>query len=306
MYSVKKITTVKKSPLKIFDNYRERVNFRLESYLSSICSESHQLSEINNVISYSVLAGGKRFRPILTYTTAGLYDIDLVKVDASACAVELIHIYSLIHDDLPAMDDGDIRHNQPSCHKTFGEAQATLAGDGLQALAFEVLSKDESNESDIRIKLLKLLAISAFEMVEGQSIDISVVSKKVDVELLNQLHKKKTGSLISCAVKFGALLNANIDSKDIDILDSYSNDIGLAYQIQDDVLDVSGTEEILGKRKNSDLDKGKPTYPAILGLSESIRLYNELYKKAIDGISALSVNEKTLRKLTEKLMQRTF
>ncbi len=290
----------------IFDNYRERVNFRLECYLSSICSEGHQQSELKNVMSYSVLAGGKRFRPILTYTTARLYDVDLVKVDTSACAVELIHIYSLIHDDLPAMDDDDIRHNQPSCHKAFGEAQAILAGDGLQALAFEVLSNDELIESDIRIKLLKLLSISAFEMAEGQSIDLSVVSKKVDVELLNQMHKKKTGSLISCAVKFGALLNTNIDSKDIDILDSYSNNIGLAYQIQDDVLDLSSTEEILGKRQNSDLVKGKPTYPAILGLDESIRIYNELYKKAINEISALSVNEKSLRKLTEKLMQRTF
>ncbi len=290
----------------IFDNYRERINFRLESYLSSICSESHQQSELKNVMSYCVLAGGKRFRPILTYTTARLYNVDLVKVDTSACAVELIHIYSLIHDDLPAMDDGDIRHNQPSCHKTFGEAQATLAGDGLQALAFEVLTRDESIEPNIRIELIQLLAISAYEMAEGQSIDLSVVNKTVDIELLNQMHQKKTGSLISCAVKFGTLLNTNIDSKDIDILDSYSNNIGLAYQVQDDVLDLSSTEEILGKRKNSDLGKGKPTYPAILGLDESIRVYKDLYKEAMDEISGLSVNEELLRQLTEKLMERIF
>ena len=199
---MKKITTAKNSPLKIFDTYRERVNSRLEAYLSSICSESNQQSTLNNVMSYSVLAGGKRFRPILTYTTASLYDIDLVKADATACAIELIHIYSLIHDDLPVMDDDDMRHNQPSCHKAFGEAQAILAGDGLQALAFEVLTKDESIEPNIRIELLKLLAISAYEMAEGQSIDLSVVSKTVDIELLNQMHQKKTGSLISCAVKF--------------------------------------------------------------------------------------------------------
>ncbi|SVC55108.1 uncharacterized protein METZ01_LOCUS307962 [marine metagenome] len=257
-------------------------------------------------MSYSVLAGGKRFRPILTYTTASLYDIDLLKVDACACAIELIHIYSLIHDDLPAMDDDDMRHNQPSCHKAFGEAQAILAGDGLQALAFEVLTKDESIEPNIRIELLKLLAISAYEMAEGQSIDLSVVSKTVDIELLNQMHQKKTGSLISCAVKFGALLNTNIDSKDIDILDSYSNNIGLAYQIQDDVLEISSTEEVLGKRQNSDLEKEKPTYPAILGLDESIRVYKDLYKEAIEDISGLSVNAEPLRKLTEKLMYRDF
>jgi farnesyl diphosphate synthase/geranylgeranyl diphosphate synthase type II len=257
-------------------------------------------------MSYSVLAGGKRFRPILTYTTASLYDIDLVKADASACAIELIHIYSLIHDDLPVMDDDDMRHNQPSSHKTFGEAQAILAGDGLQALAFEVLSRDELIAPDIRIELIKILSISAYKMAEGQSIDLSIVSKTVDIELLNQIHQKKTGSLISCAVKFGALLNTNIDSKDLDILDSYSNNIGLAYQIQDDVLDVSSTEEVLGKRQNSDLVNDKPTYPAILGLDKSMRVYKDLYKEAMEEISGLSVKEETLRKLTEKLMQRAF
>jgi len=303
---VKKITIAKKSPLKIFDTYRQRVNTKLKAYLSSISSESNQKSELNNVMSYSVLAGGKRFRPILTYTIASLYDINLVKADASACAVELIHIYSLIHDDLPVMDDDDMRHNQPSCHKAFGEAQAILAGDGLQALAFEVLSRDESIEPTIRIELLKVLAISAYKMAEGQSIDLSVVSKTVDIELLNQMHLKKTGSLISCAVKFGALLNIYIDSKDIDILDFYSNNIGLAYQIQDDVLDVTSTEEVLGKRQNSDSVKDKPTYPAILGLDKSINTYKGLYEEAMEEISALSVNEKPLQDLTEKLMERTF
>ena len=303
---MKKITIAKKSPLKIFDTYRERVNTKLKAYLSSTYSASNQQSELNNVMSYSVLAGGKRFRPILTYTTTSLYDIDLAKADASACAIEFIHIYSLIHDDLPAMDDDDMRHNQPSSHKTFGEAQAILAGDGLQALAFEVLSRDELIAPDIRIELLKILSISAYKMAEGQSIDLSVVSKTVDIELLNQMHQKKTGSLISCAVKFGALLNTNIDSKDIDILDSYSNNIGLAYQIQDDVLDVSSTEEVLGKRQNSDSVKDKPTYPAILGLDKSIRVYKDLYKEAMEEISGLSVNEELLRQLTEKLMERTF
>ena len=297
---------MKKSPLKIFDTYRQRVNTKLKVCLSSTYSESIQQSKLNNVMSYSVLSVGKRFRPILTYTIASLYDIDLVKVDSSACAIELIHMYSLIHDDLPAMDNDDMRHNQPSCHKAFGEAQAILAGDGLQALAFEVLSRDESTEPTIRIELLKLLAISAYEMAEGQSIDLSVVSKTVDIELLNQMHQKKTGSLISCAVKFGALLNGNITLNDIEILDSYSHNIGLAYQIQDDVLEISSTEEVLGKRQNSDLEKEKPTYPAILGLDESIRVYKDLYKKAIEDISGLSVNAEPLRELTEKLMYRDF
>jgi len=291
--------------LKIFDIYRKRVNARLQNYLSSIDSKGHFQSELKNVMSYSVLAGGKRFRPILTYTTASLYDIDLIKVDACACAIELIHIYSLIHDDLPAMDNDDMRHNQPSSHKTFGEAEAILAGDGIQALAFEVLSRNESIQPAIRIELLKLLANSAYEMADGQSIDLSVVSKKVDIEFLNNMHKKKTGSLISCAVKFSALIS-NTNPKDNNILDSYANNIGLAYQIQDDVLDISSTEEVLGKRQNSDLVSDKPTYPAILGLDKSIKAYQDLYNQAIEEISSLSVNEKPLRKLTEKLMQRAF
>jgi len=257
-------------------------------------------------MSYSVLGGGKRFRPILTYTTANLYNIEFIKVDACACAIELIHVYSLIHDDLPAMDNDDMRHNQPSSHKTFGEAQAILAGDALQTLAFEVLSRNNSIEPDIRIKLIRLLAISAYEMAVGQSIDLSVVSKEVSVEFLNNMHQKKTGSLISCAVRFGALLNGNITLNDIDILDSYSHNIGLAYQIQDDVLEISSTEEILGKRQNSDLEKGKPTYPSIIGLDESIRVYKNLYREAIEEISNLSVNAELLAKLTEKLMKRDF
>ena len=303
---MKKIITSKKNPLKTFDTYRERVNTKLKIFLSSICTASIQQSKLNNVISYSVLAGGKRFRPILTYTTASLYDIDLKKVDNCACAIELIHIYSLIHDDLPAMDNDDMRHNQPSSHKAFGEAQAILAGDGLQALAFEVLTSGDSIEPDIRIELLKLLSISAYEMAEGQSIDLSIVSKKVGVEFLNNMHQKKTGSLINCAVKFGALLNTKIALNDIEILESYSKNIGLAYQIQDDVLEITSTEDVLGKRQNSDLAKGKPTYPSIIGVDESIRIYKDLYKKAAVEISGLSVNADPLRKLTEKLMKRDF
>jgi farnesyl diphosphate synthase/geranylgeranyl diphosphate synthase type II len=297
---------MKKSPLEILDVYRERVNSRLEYYLTSIFSDESYQSKLKSVMSYSVLAGGKRFRPILTYTVADMYSVDISKVDSSACAIELIHIYSLIHDDLPAMDDDDMRHNQPSCHKNFGEAQAILAGDGLQALAFEVISNDDLISHSIRVDLLKLLATSAYEMADGQSIDLSVASKEVDITLLNQMYQKKTASLISCAVKFGALLNPNISLKDIDILGSYSNHIGLAYQVQDDVLDLTSTAEVLGKRQNSDLNKAKPTYPALLGVDESIKVYKNLYKEALEEITNLSIKNQPLRELTEKLMVRSF
>ena len=292
--------------MEIPEIYRERINSCLENYLNSISPDNSYQSELNDVMKYSVLAGGKRFRPILTYTVANLFDIDLQKVDSCACAIELIHIYSLIHDDLPSMDDDDIRHNQPSSHKVYGEAQAILAGDGLQALAFQIISSDDEINSDTKVKLLNLLSVSAFEMAEGQSIDLSIVSKDVDIGLLNNMHKKKTGSLLNCSVMLGAILNPNISKKDLTILDSFSSYMGLGYQIQDDVLDVTTSSEVLGKRQNSDAVKNKPSYPSILGLDESVKKYESLYQKAIDEISNLSVNEKPLRDLTIKLMKRSF
>mgnify|MGYP006090253151 FL=1 len=297
---------MKKSPLEILDIYRERINTQLEFHLSSNFIEESSKSDLASIMKYSVLAGGKRFRPILTYTIASLFGIKLEKVDKSACAIELIHIYSLIHDDLPAMDDDDVRHNQPSTHKVFGEAQAILAGDALQALAFKVISSDELLDSDVKVSLLNLLAISSYEMADGQSIDLSIVSKEVDILLLNSMHKKKTGALINCAVNFGVLLNPNIRQEDSKILSNFASKIGLAYQVQDDVLDITTSVDILGKRQNSDAIKRKPSYPSILGLDESIKIYKQLYKEALEEISKLSVNEEQLRDLTKKLMQRSF
>ena len=297
---------MKKSPLEILDIYRERINTQLEFHLSSNFIEDSSKSDLGSIMKYSVLAGGKRFRPILTYTIASLFGIKLEKVDKSACAIELIHIYSLIHDDLPAMDDDDIRHNQPSSHKAFGEAQAILAGDALQALAFKVISSDELLDSDVKVSLLNLLAISSYEMADGQSIDLSIVSKEVDILLLNSMHKKKTGALINCAVNFGVLLNPNIRQEDSKILSNFASKIGLAYQVQDDVLDITTSVDILGKKQNSDAIKRKPSYPSILGLDESIKIYKQLYKEALEEISKLSVNEEQLRDLTKKLMQRSF
>ena len=294
---------MKKNPLRTHDFYRERVNSQLDLFLGSIKSTKNSKNQLKDVMRYSALAGGKRFRPILTYTVASLYDLAIEKVDSSACAIELIHIYSLIHDDLPAMDDDDIRHNQPTSHKVFGEAQAILAGDGLQALAFQVISNDPLLDSEIKIKLLSLLSESSYSMAEGQSIDLSIVSQSVDISLLNEMHNMKTGALLDCAVKFGAILNNSID-EDLSILDSFSSKVGLAYQIQDDVLDVTTVDEVLGKRQNSDSNKNKPSYPSIIGIDESIKIFKELYKEALDEISYLSVDAESLRTITRELMSR--
>lgn len=299
------ITITKKNLLKIHDQYRERVNSYLNIYLNSIPSSSNSNMELKNIMKYSVLAGGKRFRPILTYTVASLYDSEIEKADSSASAIELIHIYSLIHDDLPAMDDDDIRHNQPANHKVFGEAQAILAGDGLQALAFSLISNDPLINADTKIKLLELMAKSSYSMAEGQSIDLSVVSKKVDLNILNKMHQKKTGALLNCSIKFGALLN-HASENDLSILESFASHLGLAYQIQDDVLDVTTSDEVLGKRQNSDAIKNKPSYPSIIGLNESIKAFENLYQSALDELTQLSVESKPLRLLTKRLMNRAF
>jgi len=299
------ITITKKNLLKIHDQYRERVNSYLNIYLSSIPSSSNSNIELKNIMKYSVLAGGKRFRPILTYTVASLYDSEIEKADSSASAIELIHIYSLIHDDLPAMDNDDIRHNQPSNHKVFGEAQAILAGDGLQALAFSLISNDPLINADTKIKLLELMAKSSYAMAEGQSIDLSVVSKKVDLNILNKMHQKKTGALLNCSIKFGALLH-NASENDLSILESFASHLGLAYQIQDDVLDVTTSDEVLGKRQNSDAVKNKPSYPSIIGLNESIKTFENLYQNAQEELSHLSVDSGPLRILTTRLMNRSY
>ncbi len=275
---------------------------RTNQYLATCLPNQGSLFE---AMRYSVLSGGKRFRPILTYTVANTFGADLTLVDSSACAVELIHAYSLIHDDLPAMDDDDIRHNQSSCHKRFGEAQAILVGDGLQALAFEVLASDEQLSAQLRIVLLQALTSAAFEMAEGQSIDLFVVSKAISLATLKNMYQKKTGALLSCAAKLGALV-ANVATKDMQILESFAQDIGLAYQIQDDVLDVLTPEALLGKKQNSDIDKDKPTYPSLLGLNKATNAYQTLYNKALNSVDQLSVDSEKLRQLVEKLRLRRF
>ena len=296
---------MKRSLLKTHDFYRERVNSQLKRFLDSIQSTSSSKDRLKDIMKYSALASGKRFRPILTYTVASLYDVAIEKVDSCACAIELIHIYSLIHDDLPAMDDDDIRHNQPTSHKVYGEAQAILAGDALQALAFQVISNDPLLDYETKVKLLGLLSESSYRMAEGQSIDLSIVSQNVELGLLNDMHKKKTGALLGCAINFGALLNDTSD-KDLSILESFSSNIGLAYQVQDDVLDVTTSDKILGKRQNSDSKKNKPSYPSIIGIDESIEIFKNLYQMALDEITLLSVDAEPLRIITKQLMNRTY
>ena len=279
--------------------YTDRIEKKLREYLP----ESVSLSES---MRYSILDCGKRFRPILTYTVCDLFGEDLRLADSSACAVEMIHAYSLIHDDLPAMDDDDTRHSKPSCHIKFGEAQAILTGDALQALAFEVIAIDEELEPDVRIECIQQLSRASFEMALGQSIDMSIVNQSVDVSVINDMHQQKTGALLNCAVKLGALISSKCNASDTQILDLFSRSIGLAYQIQDDVLDVLVHEDMLGKKQNSDKENRKPTYPSLMGLDESQQAFVKLYEDAINSLEKLSVNADQLVLFTNQLRLREF
>jgi farnesyl diphosphate synthase/geranylgeranyl diphosphate synthase type II len=276
---------------------------RVERELTQLFTNKSALTE---AMSYSALAGGKRFRPILSYACANAFGTDLSRVDSSACALELLHVYSLIHDDLPAMDDDDMRHNQPACHKKFGDALAVLAGDGLQAMAFEILANEKNLPAETKIKLLQSLSQAAFEMAQGQAIDLSVVGKSIDIQDLQKMHQKKTGALLACSVDLGAICSPTCSVKNREILQIFANSIGLAYQIQDDVLDVEAPLSILGKQQHSDSEKNKPTYPSLLGLQDSKKRFNVLYEQAFDALSDLQANTQELQLLTQTLKNRSF
>ena len=282
-----------------FHKYRDRVEEKLNDYLP-------KSGELADSMRYSVIDCGKRFRPILTYTIADIYKEDISLFDSSACAVELIHAYSLIHDDLPAMDDDDVRHSKPACHKKFSEAQAILTGDALQAFAFSIVTNDNKIEQSIRLQCVQQLSNASYEMALGQAIDMSIMSRTVDIDILENMHSKKTGALLRCAVNLGATISTKCSPKDMRILDSFSKSIGLAYQIQDDVLDILVSEDVLGKKQNSDIEKNKPTYPSLLGMDNSQIMLNEYYDKAIDSLDKLSVDAEKLINLTRKLQSRGF
>jgi farnesyl diphosphate synthase/geranylgeranyl diphosphate synthase type II len=280
-------------------NYKQRVEKKLDSYLPIS-------GELADSMRYSAIDCGKRFRPILTYTIADIFKEDFSLFDSSAVAVELIHAYSLIHDDLPAMDDDDVRHSKPACHKKYTEAQAILTGDALQALAFEIISNDIKLESNTRLNCIQLLTRASYDMALGQAIDMSISSKKVDLNILENMHNMKTGSLLRCSVNLGGTIATKCNSKDQEILDSFAKLIGLAYQIQDDVLELIVSEDVLGKKQNSDIEKNKTTYPSLMGLDKSKKMFNDYYDTAITSIEELSVDGTKLINLTKQLQSRGF
>lgn len=262
---------------------------------------------------YSTANGGKRLRPALLYATASALtaqneqntelnqDLDLL-----AAAIECIHAYSLIHDDLPAMDDDDLRRGKPTCHIQFDEATAILAGDGLQSLAFQLLTEAKTLTAQQQIELVKALSLAAgaHGMVGGQAIDLAAVNQNIDLDHLKAMHALKTGALIRVSVEMAAIAcHATHEQKQQ--LDQYADALGLAFQVQDDILDVESDTETLGKTQGADIALNKPTYPALLGLDGAKEKAKALHQQSIDAIATFGDNNQALKQIANFVIQRT-
>ncbi|TDB59947.1 (2E,6E)-farnesyl diphosphate synthase [Photorhabdus khanii] len=287
---------------------QQRVNNVLTSTLSSLAFSDRPLVQ---AMQHGTLLGGKRLRPFLVYATGDMFGLSANNLDAPAAAVECIHAFSLIHDDLPAMDNDDLRRGQPTCHIKFGEAHAILAGDALQSLAFEILSKREMPDVTTadRLEMLSELATASgiAGMCGGQALDLEAEGKQIDLHALEQIHRHKTGALIRCAVRMGAYGAGQSGHNALPELDQYAQAIGLAFQVHDDILDVIGDTEMIGKRQGSDQQLSKSTYPALLGLEQAQKKTHQLYQEALEALNKLeekSYNTTMLRALASFIIER--
>jgi len=264
--------------------------------------------KLHDAMRYSTLDGGKRMRPMLAYATGKALGLSEDILDGPACAVELIHVYSLIHDDLPAMDDDDLRRGKPTSHIAYDEATAILTGDALQALAFEVLANDPSIKvsAESRLKMITTLtkASGSQGMVGGQAIDLESVGTKLTLPELENMHIHKTGALIRASVNMAALAKSNIDPTVAKKLDHYAKCIGLSFQVKDDILDEESDTATLGKTQGKDQDNDKPTYPALLGLNGAKEKAQELHEQAVESLSSFGPEADLLRDLSLYIIQR--
>ena len=284
----------------------ERVDLHLNQWLPDPSGPEARLQQ---AMRYSVIGGGgKRVRPVLVYAAGKALNLKPEQLDACACAVEIIHAYSLIHDDLPAMDDDDLRRGRPTCHKAFDDATAILAGDALQALAFEILATDKAIpvSAENRISMIKLLARASGStgMAGGQAIDLGAVGKDLKLEELENMHLLKTGALIRASVLLGAMCSDDVEPEKLDALDTYARCVGLAFQIHDDVLDVTADTETLGKPQGSDEQQNKPTYPALLGLDGAKQRALDLHHQALHALEIFDDSADILRKLSAYVIER--
>lgn len=277
------------------------VDRTLDDLIPSADTEPKRLYE---AIRWSVFAGGKRFRPALCLAVGRVFGASDEKLLRAASAVEMIHAYSLIHDDLPAMDDDDLRRGRATCHVKFGEATAILAGDILQSLAFRAIAEDALLTDRIRVKLIAELADSAAKMVNGQQLDLDAEGKKTSVEELETIHRNKTGAIICAAARSAAII-AEASERELAAVSAYAASLGLLFQITDDLLDVTQTTEILGKTAGKDSAAEKATYPGFYGLEETRKLADSVYSQAIDSLKTIENDAGLLADLADFILNRS-
>jgi farnesyl diphosphate synthase len=263
---------------------------------------------LHQAMRYSVLGGGKRIRPSLVFATARTLGLGEDAVEAAACAVEMIHAYSLIHDDLPALDDDELRRGRPTCHRAFDEATALLAGDALQALAMELLAGDPGLPAApaVRLKLISLLSVASgsLGMTGGQAIDLTLQGTQPGILEVEALHARKTGALITASVLMAAECSPALAPPLYEALRRYAEAIGLAFQIQDDLLDVLGDAAVLGKPTGADSERDQPTHPAIIGVARSQERVRLLHRQAVDALTPFGERAAPLRSLAQWLLAR--
>jgi geranylgeranyl pyrophosphate synthase len=277
---------------------RQRVETALATHLPDPSIPPQRLHE---AMRYAALSEGKRIRPVLVYAAGQTTGARVECLDIPACAIELIHAYSLVHDDLPSMDDDQLRRGRPTCHVAFDEATAILAGDALQTLAFRVLTHDPELHvaASVRLQMVDELALASGSrgMAGGQALDIDAVGQHIDLAQLENMHIHKTGALIRASVRLGALCAKEVDQEAFQRLDRYAKCIGLAFQVRDDILDVEGETATLGKTRGKDAADDKPTYPALLGLDGARDMAQCLLDEALENLSDFDDSAEPLRQL---------
>ncbi len=286
-------------------SWQARMERALAARLPSADVEPRRL---HAAMRYSVLGSGKRVRPALLFATAATIGLSEDEVEGAACAVELIHAYSLVHDDLPAMDDDDLRRGRPTCHRAFDEATAVLVGDALQPLAFEILARDAAlpAASGIRVQLIGLLAEASGSsgMAGGQAIDLAAKGRTLDVPGLEAMHERKTGALIRASVLMAAACAPTLPREQQAALATYAQAIGLAFQIQDDVLDETSDVATLGKAVGADRRQGRPTYPAVAGISVARERIRTLHERASTALASFGAAAEPLHLISAWLLMR--
>ncbi|RLV59954.1 (2E,6E)-farnesyl diphosphate synthase [Parashewanella curva] len=282
--------------------YQNRINHFLEQQLA--CLPDHA-TDLKSAMQHGALLGGKRIRPFLVYSVGDMLGVSLDKLDICAAAIECIHAYSLIHDDLPAMDDDDLRRGQPTVHIAFDEATAILAGDALQTLAFEILSGDTEFTPQQQLAMICSVSKAAgyLGMCGGQAIDLASTDKQIDLDRLTQLHALKTGALISCSVEL-AIIAADANDADRASLMKYAQSLGLAFQVQDDILDITSSTEELGKPQGSDEESNKSTFPQLLGLQGAQQTATQLIEDALSALSKLPYNTQLIEQFAQYIVAR--